>query len=175
MTIKPDTQLGHAGEKELRQRFGTERRWDDFTLTERIEPFVAGKLAIFIEAQPFFFIATASAAGHCDANFRGTEPGPDGQLLPAIKLLDPRTLIFPDYAGNGLYNSLGNIIENPHIGLLFINFEFQRRARVNGIATLIEADEEIRAIWPRAKAAVKVEIEQAYDNCAARIPRLKPV
>jgi predicted pyridoxine 5'-phosphate oxidase superfamily flavin-nucleotide-binding protein len=174
MTIKPDAQLGHAGEKALRARFGSARRWDDFTLSERIEPFVAGKLAIFIEAQPFFFIATANAAGHCDANFRGTEPGADGTLLPAVKLLDPRTLIFPDYAGNGLYNSLGNIEENPHIGLLFINFEFQRRARVNGIARLIESDEAIRATWPRAKAAVRVEVEQAYDNCAARIPRMKP-
>jgi uncharacterized protein len=172
MDPKPDPILGHAGEKALRQRFGSEGRWDDFTLRDRIEPFVAGKLAIFIEAQPFFFIATASAEGHCDANFRGAERRPDGTLAPAVKLIDPRKLVFPDYPGNGLFNSLGNIVENPHIGMLFINFEHQRRARVNGRASIIEMDETLLALWPRARAAVLVEVEQCYDNCAARIPRL---
>lgn len=175
MDLKPDTILGHPGEKELRERFGSAKRYDDFTLQDRISPFLAGKLAIFVEAQPFFFIATANAAGHCDASFRGTEPGEDGSLLPAVKLLDPKTLVFPDYAGNGLFNSFGNIIENPHIGLLFINFDHQRRVRVNGKAQLIEADETILATWPRAKRAVQVDIEQAYDNCAARIPRLREI
>ncbi|MCA0406257.1 MAG: pyridoxamine 5'-phosphate oxidase family protein [Proteobacteria bacterium] len=173
--LKPDTILGHPGEKELRQRYGSDARLDDFTLRDRIEPFVAGKLAIFVEAQPFFFIATSNAQGHCDASFRGTERGADGAMLPAVKLVNPRRLIFPDYPGNGFFNSLGNILENPHIGLLFINFEFQRRVRINGTAQLIEADDAARALWPRARAVVQVDVEQCYDNCAARIPRMVTV
>ncbi|MCL5059351.1 MAG: pyridoxamine 5'-phosphate oxidase family protein [Candidatus Thermoplasmatota archaeon] len=59
-------------------------------------------------------IATADAAGYCDCSYRGRET--------AGVAVDPTVLVFPDYPGNGLFNSLGNVLVNPHIGLLFIDF-----------------------------------------------------
>ena len=173
--ITPDDPLSRAGELEMRRRLPSRYHWDAQNLPAMMRPVIAPALARFIEAQPFFFIATAGQGGHCDCSFRGREYSRSGQPLPALKVLDESRLIFPDFSGNGLYNSLGNIIENPHIGLLFMDFERQRRARVNGIATVNALDEVARQIWPHAQALIRVEVEQAFGNCAARIPRLRMV
>ncbi len=127
---------------------------------------------MFIEGLPFFFLATADAVGQCDCSFKGTEPGPDGRLLPVVRVVGPQRLIFPDYAGNGMFNSLGNILVNPQVGLLFIDFASRTRLRVNGAATLLEeaAVDEWRPRWPQAQRAVSVRVEQVYWNCAKRIP-----
>lgn len=170
-----DDPLGHAGELEMRERFPSRYHWDATNLPRMLSPFISTSLARFIEAQPIFFIATASADGHCDASFRGREYDASGNPLPAVRVIDERRLIFPDYPGNGLYNSLGNILSNPHIGMLFVDFECRRRARVNGVATITGADEGIRKVWPLAQAAVLVTVEQAYGNCPARIPRMTMV
>lgn len=122
--------------------------------------------ALWIEALPFFFIATADAAGHCDCSFRGRETG------PLLQVLTPGKLIFPDYPGNGLFNSLGNVLVNPHVGLLFIDFVAQTRLRVNGEAALIELDDALKNCWPRAQGGVQVRVEQVYGNCRRRIPRM---
>jgi len=173
--IIPDSPLGHAGELEMRRRFPSRYDWDEGNLLSMMSPFIPVSLARFVEAQPFFFIATASADGHCDASFRGREYDASGNPLPALRVIDKRQLIFPDYSGNGLYNSLGNILSNPHIGLLFMDFARQRRARINGIAAIVEANDEITEVWPMAQGAVLVTVEQAYGNCSARIPRMDMV
>lgn len=168
----PDNPLGHDGELELRLRFPSRYQWDDHSLSAMMSPVIQMPLARFIEALPFFFIATSSADGHCDCSFRGREHDASGNPLPAVRVIDEGRLVFPDFSGNGLYNSLGNIRVNPHIGMLFIDFERQRRARVNGVAQIMAANDEIRNLWPTAQAAVIVTVEQAYGNCPARIPRL---
>jgi len=174
-TAMPDNLLGHPGELEMRERFPSSYHWNEHSLAAMIQPFIHVSLAQFIEEQPFFFISTASAGGHCDASFRGREYGRSGNPLPALRVIDERRLIFPDYSGNGLYNSLGNILSNPHIGMLFVDFGRQRRARINGLANVIEATDEIRGIWPNAQCAVSVTVEQAYGNCPARIPRMEMI
>jgi len=171
----PDRPLGHEGELEMRRRFPSRYHWDEHNLPAMMRPVISVGMAHFIETQPFFFIATSSREGHCDASFRGRDYADDGTPLPAIRVIDEKRLIFPDYSGNGLYNSLGNILSNPHIGMLFIDFERQRRMRVNGMATILKADDEIRSVWARAQAAVLVTVEQAYGNCPARIPRMSLV
>ncbi len=171
----PDSALGHAGELEMRRRIPGRYHWHDANLEAMMRPVISPSLGRFIEEQPFFFIATASAGGHCDASFRGREYSASGEPLLALRVIDPSHLVFPDYSGNGLYNSLGNILSNPHIGLLFIDFERQRRARVNGTAEIRAADAAIREVWPLAQAAVFVTVEQAFGNCPARIPRLRMV
>lgn len=168
----PDNPLGHPGEIEMRELLPSRLKWTDSGLKAMIHPVISPSLARFIEAQPFFFIATASIEGHCDASFRGREYDASGNALPAIRVASERELVFPDYAGNGLYNSLGNIRSNPHIGILFMDFERQRRARVNGRAEVQPAHPECRSIWPLAQAVVRVSVEQAFGNCAARIPRM---
>lgn len=171
----PDSPLGHAGELELRERFPSKYQWNDYSLSVMMSPVIQMSLARFIEGLPFFFIATSSADGHCDCSFRGQEHDASGNPLPAVRVIDERRLVFPDFSGNGLYNSLGNIRVNPHIGMLFIDFERRRRARVNGVAQITAANEEVRSVWPTAQAAVLVTVEQAYGNCSARIPRMRRI
>lgn len=170
----PDNPLGHPGEQAMRDRLPGSYHWDEHNLPRMMRPDISAALARFIEAQPFFFIATASAQGHCDCSFRGREYGTGGPL-PALKVLDEGHVVFPDFSGNGLYNSLGNITENPHIGMLFMDFERQRRARVNGIAFIDPLNQITRQIWPMAQAVIRVKVEQAYGNCAAHIPRMRMV
>lgn len=158
----------------MRRQFPNAPQWDARQLQQMVRPEIGTGLARFIEGLPFFFIATASPDGACDCSFRGHEELADGTPLPALKVIDPRTIVFPDFPGNGLFNSLGNILVNPHIGMLFMDFARQRRARVNGRAGLHRANPAARAIWPMAEAVVTVEVVEAYGNCAARIPRLVP-
>lgn len=175
VTLKPDSPVDHPGEWEMRERFPSRFHWDKYSLPSMMRPVITKPLGRLIEAQPFFFIATSDADGHCDCSFRGSERNASGEPLPAVQIIDPGHLIFPDFSGNGLYNSLGNILTNPHIGMLFIDFTRQVRARVNGIASILPADEQINQVWPTAQAAVLVAVEQAYANCKARIPRLVDV
>ncbi len=171
MAISEDL-ISHHGELEMRARFPSSYHWNEHNLSLMMAPTIPISLARFIEAQPFFFIATASNTGHCDASFRGRDYDASGKALPALRVIDERHLVFPDFSGNGLYNSLGNIVTNPHIGMLFVDFERQRRARVNGHAEIRIADDEIHSVWPQAQAAIFVTVQQAYGNCKARIPRL---
>lgn len=173
--LVPDNPLGHAGELELRRLLPSQYHWDEHKLSAMMSPTISPSLAGFIESLPFFFIATSSDEGHCDCSFRGQEHDETGTPLPPVRVIDAERLVFPDFSGNGLYHSLGNMRVNPHIGMLFIDFERRRRARVNGVAQIITANDEIKAIWPMAQAAVLVTVEQAYGNCPARIPHLRAV
>ena len=157
----------------MRKRFRDRHRLDEEKLSKLVHDHINSSLAGFIEAQPFFFIATASDAGECDANFRGRNTSASGRPQPLLKIEDNKTILFPDFAGNGFYNSLGNILVNPHIGMLFIDFTEQRRARVNGSASIEEPTAETLELWPEAQAIVRVDVTHAYNNCSARIPKLK--
>ena len=87
----------------------------------------------FIHRSPMFFIATADDRGHPDCSYKGGLPG-------FVRVLDDRTLAIPDYDGNGMYRTWGNVLVNAHVGLLFLAFERPRRLRVHGVARIIEAD-----------------------------------
>lgn len=134
---------------------------------------IDAKLMEFIQRQPFFFIATSSDIGDCDASFRGRNSGAIERSELLLKVMSLTELIFPDFAGNGFYNSLGNIHLNPHIGMLFMDFQQQERARINGKAFIDEPDSETAQYWPQALAIIRVEVERAYYNCTARMPKMK--
>ncbi|WP_456387795.1 pyridoxamine 5'-phosphate oxidase family protein [Profundibacter sp.] len=165
--------ISHAGELEMRRQFPSRHKLNEETLSKLVLDHINSSLAGFIEVQPFFFIATASDTGECDANFRARNTSASGRPQPLLKIKDPKTILFPDFAGNGFYNSMGNIHLNPHIGMLFIDFTEQRRARVNGHASVEMPAAEDTEIWPDAQAIVHVQVTQAYNNCSARIPKLK--
>lgn len=160
--------LSHAGEIAARRLFGSAARWPQAKLARFYRRAVDDETALWIEALPFFFMATADAGGRCDCSYRGRESG------PLLKVRTPGELVFPDYPGNGVYNSLGNVLANPHIGLLFVDFAAQQRLRINGSAAVIDADAALRALWPRAQRAVCVTVAQVYGNCSQRIPRMVP-
>jgi uncharacterized protein len=104
-----------------------------------------------------FFIATADAEGRPQSSYKGGEPG-------FVRVLDEHTIAFPAYDGNGMYLTFGNALVNPHVGLLFIDFEGRKRMRLNGIASIDEED-ELLAEYPEAQFVVRVRATEVFPNC----------
>lgn len=162
----------HDGELAAQDRFGLAA--EGAAMSRIIRDRLTPAMVRFIEAQAFFFLATANRAGECDCSFRGRQHVPPSPPEPALAALDDRTLVFPDYPGNNLFNSLGNIIENPQVGLLFVDFAKPARVRVNGAAAIIDDMSDFRSLWPDAPRGVRVAVAQAFGNCSQRIPILTP-
>ena len=118
----------HQGSRRLQDRFDT-RRLADRLEERKVSEVIAPDDAAFIEAADMFFIATADEHGRPNCSYKGGDPG-------FVRVLDERTIAFPNYDGNGMYLSLGNALVNPEVGLLFISFERQRRLRLNGTASV---------------------------------------
>ncbi len=155
----------HDGNRELQDRFGSTALAD--RLVERLwrDRFKDDDKA-FIESVGFFFLATADADGRPECSFKG---GPAG----FVKVPAPDMLVFPDYDGNGMFKSLGNIRANPQIGLLFIAMgEKAKRLRVNGRATL-HFDDPLLGEMPGAQGLIRVVPEHIFPNCPRYIPDLQ--
>ena len=121
----------------------------------------------FIEARDMFFIATTDADGHPTCSYKGGEPG-------FVRVVDERTLAFPNYDGNGMYLTMGNLLANPHVGLLFLDFEGRRRLRLEGTASIAD-DDPLVAEYPEAQFVVRVRSERVYPNCPRYIHRYRLV
>jgi uncharacterized protein len=121
----------------------------------------------FIEGCAMFFVASADAHGRPDCSYKGGMPG-------FVRVLDDTTLAFPDYDGNGMYRSLGNMLVNPSVGLLFLDFETTRRIRVNGVATVDEND-PLRADHPEAAFIVRVTATRIFPNCPRYLHKMQLV
>ncbi len=121
----------------------------------------------FIEKCPMVFVATSDSHGHPDCSYKGGLPG-------FVRVLDDTTLAFPDYDGNGMYRSWGNLMVNPRIGLLFIDFENQSRLRVNGAATVIE-DDPLRAEYPGSVFIIRVTAGKIFPACPRYIHKMQMV
>ena len=154
-------------ERDAQRRWGNPAVWDEARITRLLWTEIPPQYHTRVEAVPFFFLATSDRDGHCDCSFKGGGPG-------LIRILDPRRFAFPDFDGNGAFMSLGNILLNPHVGCLFIDFSDGARLRVNGRATIHEND-AVAALFPACRRAVSVAIEQVVPNCAQHIPRLAPM
>jgi len=162
----------HPGEIEAQTRYGTRE-----AMRNKIEKIILRKLepdyADFIRPKEFFFIATADTRGRCDCAFRGIDPEAKRLGYPALRIENETTLLFPDYPGNGMFQSLGNLLTNPHIGMLFVDFQTSQRVRVNGGIKLIEDEAEARRLFgPPARRMVRVTIEEVFANCPRRVPVL---
>jgi uncharacterized protein len=122
--------------------------------------------AAFIESVGFFFLATADAQGRPDCSFKG---GPAG----FVRVAAPDLLVFPDYDGNGMFKSLGNIAANPQVGLLFIAMgDAPKRLRVNGRAEIVRDDPAMASV-AGAQLLVRVTPEAIFPNCPRYIPNLQ--
>ena len=119
----------------------------------------------FIESRSMFFVATADAQGQPECSYKGGMPG-------FVRVLDDHTLAFPDYDGNGMYRSWGNVVVNPHVGLLFLDFESPKRIRVNGEAS-IAADDPLLAEFPGAVFIVRVKASLIFPNCPRYIHKMQ--
>jgi uncharacterized protein len=148
----------NEGSRRFQDRFDTRRLAD--RLDERFlapGPRIDDDDRAFIEGCDMFFIATADAEGHAQCSYKGGEPG-------FVRVLDERTIAFPSYDGNGMYLTTGNVLVNPHVGLLFIDFERRKRIRLNGIATVSD-DDPLLAEFPEAQLVVRVEATEVFPNC----------
>jgi predicted pyridoxine 5'-phosphate oxidase superfamily flavin-nucleotide-binding protein len=121
----------------------------------------------FIQRCAMFFIASADADGHPDCSYKGGLPG-------FVQVLDERTLALPDYDGNGMYRTWGNVLRNPHVGLLFIDFEAPKRLRVNGTARVAQ-DDPLRAAFPGSVFVVRITADTIFPNCPRNIHRMQGV
>ncbi|MEU8826153.1 pyridoxamine 5'-phosphate oxidase family protein [Streptomyces sp. NPDC048636] len=168
---------GSDGEHALQARLGTADRADRF-YDEQVLDHLNVRMREFIGRQEMFFLATADRHGECDSTFRAGPPG-------FLRVIDERTVAYPEYRGNGVLASLGNIEENPHLGILMIDFLRDRIGlHVNGRARVVE-DAEMRAAHSglpvdpvpgrRAVVWVEVTVEEAYIHCAKHIPHLQKV
>jgi len=152
----------HAGMRALQDRFDTRRLAD--RLDERLgrKAFTAEDRS-FIESRSMFFLASADAEGRPDCSYKGGDPG-------FVRVTAGDELVFPDYDGNGMFRSLGNLIANPGIGLLFIDFESPRRLRVNGSARIAD-DDPLLGSFVGAQLVVRVHAERIFPNCPRYIHR----
>jgi PPOX class probable FMN-dependent enzyme len=123
----------------------------------------------FIARSPFVFIATSNAAGDCDVSPKGDAPG-------FVKVIDDHTLIIPDRRGNQRLDSITNMIENPHVGLLFIIPGVEWTLRVNGAATIVRDDEIRESLAAQGvvpELAIAVDVEEAFLHCPKCFLRAK--
>lgn len=165
---------GSAGERALQERMGTTARADRF-YDEQVLDALNPQMQDFVTRQSMVFVATADEGGSADCSLRA---GPAG----FVHVLDPRTLAYPEYRGNGVMASLGNLTENGHVGLLFVDFFTDVIGlHVNGAARVV-ADDVLRAREPQlprdphpgraAQLWVVVHVEEAYVHCSKHIPLL---
>jgi len=156
----------HDGARRLQDRFDTRRLADrlDERFLQRAE--IDDDDRAFIERMDMFFLATADAEGRPQCSYKGGEPG-------FVRVLDATTIAFPNYDGNGMYLSMGNLAVNPHVGMLFVDFTAQRpsRLRVNGVAS-VEEDDPLVASYPGAQFVVRVRATQVFPNCPRYIHRM---
>ena len=160
------SKLYGESQRKLQREFDTERladRIEERLFHEHITP----DDKAFIERMDMFFLATADMEGRPNCSYKGGDPG-------FIRVLDPKTLVFPNYDGNGMYLSTGNTLENPEVGLLFIDFEKQKRMRLNGTASIAPAD-SIEPAYPEAQFVVKVHVCQVFPNCPRYIHKMQLV
>src|SRR5690349_14169482 len=147
----------HDGNRQLQDRFDSRRISDRLEEKLTRTEFTADDKT-FIEELPYFFIATADAEGRPDCSFKGGPPG-------FVRVVGPSEIAFPNYDGNGMFKSLGNVLVNPKVGLLFMRWtEKPRRIRVQGRASLHHEDPLI-AEWEGAQLVVRVQAERIFLNC----------
>jgi len=156
----------HDGNRQLQDQFDTRRladRLDEAIVQDSIMPSDKD----FIERLDMFFIATVDERGHANCSYKAGEPG-------FVRVLDEHTLAFPNYDGNGMYLSMGNILTSRQVGLLFIDFENQKRMRLNGEATL-HRDDPLMREYPEAQFIVRVRAREVFANCPRYIHKMKLV
>ena len=155
----------HDGSRRLQDRFETRKLADRLVEVLARNTFTDDDRA-FIESRQLFFLATADADGHPDCSYKGGLPG-------FVRIVDPQTLAFPSYDGNGMFKSLGNVLLNANVGLLFIDLhERPRRLRVNGTAT-ISRDDPLLAETVGAQLIVRVQARAIFPNCPRYIPKMQ--
>ena len=156
----------HGGHRLFQDRFDTRRLAD--RIDERlVDEVIDSDEKAFIEGLDMFFLGTSDEQGHPNCSYKGGKPG-------FLRILDEHTVAFPNYDGNGMYLSAGNVLTNPNVGMLFIDFEKGRRLRINGVASIDEHDELVEH-YPEAQFVVRVRAREVFPNCPRYIHKYRLV
>ena len=161
-----DSMMYHEGNRRLQDQFESRR------ISDRLESFARTQFTpddrFFIESASYFFLASADAEGRPDCSFKGGMPG-------FVQVTGPSELAFPDYDGNGMFKSLGNILVNAEIGMLFIAMHGRsQRLRVNGTA-IVSREDPLLAQTVGAQMIVRVTARVIFPNCPRYIPDMELV
>lgn len=134
----------------------------------KLKPYLPPYIQEFVRNAPFAVMATTDGEGHCDASPKGGKPG-------FVKVIDDKHLLFPDVAGNKLFQSYQNVNANPHIGLIFFIPGLNDTVRVNGKVIIVNKDELDRqnielALYEtddnsKHLQGMLIEVEEAYSHC----------
>jgi len=155
-----------ATHRELQEQFDTRR------LADRLEENIVHDILTveeqaYIAARDMFFLATVDARGNVNCSYRGGAPG-------FVRAVDERTIVFPNYDGNGMYLSMGNVVDAREVGILFIDFENRNRMRFNGTAS-IDFDDPLKSEFPEAQFVVRVKAREIFGNCPRYIHKMMVV
>jgi uncharacterized protein len=121
----------------------------------------------FIESRDMFFLSTIDHQGRPTVSYKGGEPG-------FVRVLDSKTIAFPCYDGNGMFYSMGNLLGNPQVGMLFVNFEKPHRLRLQGTAS-IDDNDPLLTEYAEAQLVVRVTVSEVFRNCPRYVHRYKRV
>src|SRR4051794_32522948 len=152
--------------RSLQDRFDTRRLADNVEQRVVGTEITAGHRA-FIESRDMFWLATVDHQGRPTVSYKGGDPG-------FVRVLDGATVAFPCYDGNGMFYSMGNLVGNNQVGMLFVNFEKPHRLRVQGTASVIDDDPLLKE-YAEAQLIVRVAVTEIFRNCPRYVHRYKKV
>ena len=143
-----------------------QERFDSVPLADRVEQAIVADAVDdffggFIASRDFFFLATVDGNGMPTVSYKGGAAG-------LVRVVDPTTLAFPNYDGNGMFLSVGNIDDSHKIGMLFIDLETPNRLRIQATASVSD-DDELLSTWPGADLVVRARVEKVFHNCGRYI------
>ena len=151
-----------------------QRRFQDMFDTRRLADRIEERVVVdrlddedraFIEARDMFFLASVDGRGYPTCSYKGGDPG-------FVRVLDERTIAFPNYDGNGMYLSMGNVQAHAQVGMLFVDWEDPSRLRLHGEAA-IDFDDPLGAAYPEAQFVVRVHVKEVFPNCPRYIHRYR--
>tara|TARA_B100000767_G_C19775739_1_gene542472 strand:- start:4470 stop:5054 length:585 start_codon:yes stop_codon:yes gene_type:complete len=166
-----------SGEKDVQSQQGSTERASNF-YKHQMKNHLNKKMIALIAKQEMVFVATSSASGDCDCSPRFGKAG-------FVSVLNNETLAYPEYRGNGVFASLGNIIENPHIGMVFVDFfnttvGLHINGKANSYKTLElphEFSSSIRELSKNIEAQIErwviIAVDEAYIHCSKHVPKLE--
>ena len=155
----------HDGNRRLQDRFDSRRLADH--LVERVTETIGDAQKEFIQRADMFFLATCDHRGLPTCSYKGGDPG-------FVKVLDEHWLAFPNYDGNGKFQSMRNLLKNPNVVMLFVDFEGQQRLRLQGIATILD-DDELLSQYTEAQFIIRVQATEVYSNCPRYVNKYRLV
>lgn len=150
----------HADQRALQDRFDTRRLAD--RLATSTSDVISDRFKRFVEQRDMVFVATSDADGWPQASIKSGEPG-------FVRVVEDHTLVLPLYDGNGMHLTAGNLVANPRVGLLFVDWATGTRLRING-ETSIDPDDPLVDTYPGAQLVVRVRVREVFANCRRYVP-----